>query len=351
MVRAAGRTKPRGKLHRTARRVLGGSPANGAHATFPFAVTDEERRYLESNCDDRTPLPPGAANYLSADNPRLLELQRRYASLDLPALSHHLWNADRVAHNVDLRYFRGDNLYVWHYPEHPRAMALKLFLYMRHLEEQGGRELLDGLAEDGAFGCWTTEVSGYGKVSRDLLDSVNETLFLDRHLGLLTRPNLRVLDIGAGYGRLGHRLAEAAPGLVDYCCVDAVPESTFLANFYLNFRGSSPPARAVALDEVPDLQPGAFELAINVHSFSECTIEAIRWWIGQLRRLEVPKLFVVPNEADGIVSRELDGSYHSVLPALEAAGYVQIAKERAISDRATRDALMLNENFYLFSLQ
>jgi hypothetical protein len=138
---------------------------------------------------------------------------------------------------------------------------------------------------------------------------------------------------------------------VDYCCVDAVPESTFLANFYLNFRGSSPPARAVALDEVPDLQPGAFELAINVHSFSECTIEAIRWWIGQLRRLEVPKLFVVPNEADGIVSRELDGSYHSVLPALEAAGYVQIAKERAISDRATRDALMLNENFYLFSLQ
>jgi hypothetical protein len=90
---------------------------------------------------------------------------------------------------------------------------------------------------------------------------------------------------------------------------------------------------------------------VNVHSFSECTIEAIRWWVDDLRRLQVPLLFVVPNEADGILSREPDGSYHSVLPVLEAAGYVPIAKERAIRDRPMRDALELNENFYLFELR
>lgn len=346
----AGRNGSRSKLlHRTARAVRG-SRANGSGLTFPFPVSRDERRYLEIHYDDRTPLPPGAGTYLSRDNPRLRELQRRYEALDFLALRHHLWAADRVAGNVNLRYFRGDNLYVWHYAEHPRAMALKLFLYKRHLEERGGGRLLDALSEDGAFGCWTTEVAGYGKISRDLLDSVNEILFLDRHLGVLTKSRLRILDIGAGYGRLGHRLAAAASDLVDYCCVDAVADSTFLADYYLSFRDCTPPARALPLDEVPTLEPGAFDLAVNVHSFSECTIEAIRWWVDQLRRLRVPGLFIVPNEADGIVSRELDGSYHSVLPVLEGAGYVPIVKERAISDRATREALMLNDNFYLFTL-
>ena len=332
------------------RRVRGGSHRNGSGSTVAFPVTDDERRYLENHYDDRTPLPAGAADYLSDGNPRLRELRDRYASLDLPAVQHHLWSAGRVAENVDLRYFRGDNLYVWHRPEHPRAMALKLVLYMRYLQDRGGNELFERLSEDGAFGCWTTEVTGYGKISRDLLDSVNEILFLDRQLGVLGKAP-RVLDIGAGYGRLAHRLAAAQPDLSDYCCVDAVPESTFLAEYYLGFRGCSPPARAVPLPEVAELEPRTFDLAINVHSFSECTLDAIRWWAGQLQRLQVPYLFVVPNEADGILSREPDGSYHSALPVLEAAGYAPVVRERAIADRATRDAVGLNDNFYLFALQ
>ena len=329
---------------RAARRLLGG----GSKSMVAFPVTDEERRYLTNHYDDRTPLPPGAAAFLSSENPRLRELRRHYASLDFSALRHNLWSAATVAENVDLRYFRGDNLYVWHYPEHPRAMALKFVLYMRYLQDHGGSDLLETLSEDGGFGCWTTDVSGYGKVSRDLLDSVNEIMFLDRHLGVLSKK-LRILDIGAGYGRLGYRMAAAAPGLVDYCCVDAVAESTFLAEYYLDYRGASPPARAVPLPEVPELEPGTFDLAINVHSFSECTMDAIRWWVDVLQRLEVPFLFIVPNEADGIMSREVDGSYQSVLPVLEAAGYTPMAKQRAISERATRDALMLNDNFYLFA--
>jgi hypothetical protein len=144
-------------------------------------------------------------------------------------------------------------------------------------------------------------------------------------------------------------MTAAAPGLTDYCCVDAIAESTFLADYYLSFRGCSPPARVVPLPEVEELEPGTFDLAVNVHSFSECTLEAVRWWVGQLERLRVPSVFVVPNEADGILSKEPDGSFHSLLPVFEAAGYVPIVKERAISDRATRELSLLNDNFYLFT--
>jgi FkbM family methyltransferase len=338
-----------GLPRRAVRRVHRGLWTNGSDAAADFPLTEDERRYLTNHYDHRTPLPPQAATDLANDNPQLLELRRRYASLDLPALRHHYWSAGRVADSVNLKYFRGDNLYVWHYPEHPRAMALRLVLYLRYLEGRDGRELLEMLSEDGAFGCWTTDVAGYGKISRDLLDSVNELLFLDRYLDVLTK-DMRVLDIGAGYGRLAHRMAVAAPDLADYCCVDAVAESTFLAEYYLDFRGCSPPARALPLPEVPELKAGSFDLAVNVHSFSECTIEATRWWVDLLKRLQVPYLFVVPNEAEGILSREPDGSFQPVLPVLEAAGYVPFAKERAIGDRVLRDALELNENFYLFSL-
>lgn len=324
---------------------------NGGDPAVAFPLTDQDQRYLKNGYDDRTPLPPDATAYLSNDNPRLLELRRDNAALDLPAVSHHMWTADRVAEHVNLRYFRGDNLYLWHYPEHPRAMALKLFIYMRHVEARGGGKLLELLSEDGSFGAWTTQVPGYGKISRDLLDSVNELLFLDRQLGVLSRERLRVLDIGAGYGRLAYRAAQALPGLADYCCVDAVPESSFLSEFYLRFRGCSPPARVLPLGDVPALVVGAFDLAVNVHSFSECTIAAIEWWVGQLQRLEVPSLFIVPNEADGILSREADGSFRSALPVLQDAGYEQVAKERAISDPAVREMALLNDNFYLFALR
>lgn len=314
-----------------------------------FPLTDSDRSYLAKGYDERTPLPAGAAETLTQDNARLMQLCRVYAGLNLPAAQHHMWKPERVSQHVQLRYFRGDNLYLWHYPEHPRAMSLTLFVYMRYLESRGGRLLLDRISEDGAFGCWTTEVEGYGKISRDLLDSVNEILFLQRHLEVLDRPGLRMLDIGAGYGRLAHRMATLHPSLGDYCCVDAVPESTFLSEYYLGFRGKMPPARVVPLDEVQSvLKPGSFDLAMNIHSFSECTLAAIQWWLGLVARLEIPHLFVVPNEYEGIISREQDGSWHDALPSFEVAGYRPVVIERVIADPAVRELTRINDNFYLF---
>jgi hypothetical protein len=144
----------------------------------------------------------------------------------------------------------------------------------------------------------------------------------------------------------------ATQGVADYCCVDAVPESTFLAEYYLAFRGCVPPARVVALTETATaLQPGSFDLAVNVHSFSECTLAAIEWWVAELVRLRVPQLFVVPNEPEGIVSREPDGSYRDAMPTFEASGYRLRAAERVIDDPAVRELVRIYDNFYLFTLE
>jgi SAM-dependent methyltransferase len=186
-------------------------------------------------------------------------------------------------------------------------------------------------------------------VSRDLLDAVNEILFLDRRLGVLSDPALRVLDIGAGYGRMAHRLIQAAPQVADYCCVDAIPESTFLCEYYLGFRRCSPPARVVPLHEVEGaLEPSSFTLAVNVHSFSECSYDAVAWWMRLVERLAIPHLLIVPNEPDALLTTEVDGRKRDFLPLVEAAGYALTVREPVIDDPAVRDLLRVPDSFFLF---
>jgi FkbM family methyltransferase len=331
------------------RRARGRETDRAAQLEGWFGLSDAERRYLTLGYDDSRPLPAGAMQTLRPDNPRLRELRELYGSLELPAVQHQMWTPARVAEHVELCYFRGDNLYQWHYPEHPRAMALTLFLYMRYLETRGGAHLLARCAEDGTFGCWTAQVAGYGPISRDLLDSVSEILFLERRLGVLGQVGLRVLDIGAGYGRLAHRMSAVHPSLGDFCCVDAVPESSFLSQYYLAFRGCIPPVRVLTLDRVETLEPGCFDLASNIHSFSECTAAAVQWWVGQLARLRVPYLFVVPNEADGICSREVGGETVDLVPVIAEGGYRSIANETVIDDPAVRELVRIHDRFHLFA--
>ena len=146
-------------------------------------------------------------------------------------------------------------------------------------------------------------------------------------------------------------MAGAYPNLADYCCVDAVPEATFLCEYYLRFRGVMPPARVVSLGRVEEeLRPGSFDLAVNVHSFSECPIAAIEWWADLLRRIQVPELLVVPNEAEAPLSLELDGSRHDYLPVLERAGYRLVHREPVLDDPAVRELVGLHDHFHLLSL-
>lgn len=329
---------------RDRRRLAGARPAP-AHPDL--VITAEDERYLTSLFDPTAPLPASAVN-LSA-HPRLRELRQRYARLDLPPLTASRWNPAAVEAFLDHRYFRGETLITWHYRELPRATALKYFIYAQYVRSRDSLGLLGCLEEDGAFGCWTFRYPGHPSYSRDLLESVNEIAFLERQLALSARREFSVLDIGAGYGRLAHRMAGAYPNLGAYHCVDAVADATFLCEYYLDFRGCSPPARSLPIDELDrELAPGSVDLAVNVHSFSECTYEAIDWWLQIVSALAVPHLLIVPNEPGRLISLERDGGRRNFAGAIQAAGYRVSRVEPVIVDPAVRELVRLDDEFHLF---
>lgn len=314
-----------------------------------ITLTDEDRRYLTTLYDDSVPLPPDAEQTLRPDHPRLVELRQAYEAVELPVRASSRWRAEHVDSFLDLRYFRGETLITWHYRELPRITRLKYFVFMQYVAARDDLGLLGKLEEDGAYGCWTYEYPGYGRYSRDLIESVNEIAFLERELRLSERERFSVLDIGAGYGRLAHRMTAAYEQLDDYCCVDAVPESTFLSEYYLRQRGSSPRARVVGLDRVErELAPGAFDLAVNIHSFSECTYAAVEWWTELLGRLRVPQMLVVPNEPDELLTLEADGTRRDFKPLIERAGYRVAGSEAVVDDPAVAELLGLRDRFFLF---
>jgi hypothetical protein len=296
----------------------------------------------------RDSLPPGAEEYLRAENPRLRELRESYARLPWPVCKHSRWRDDTVKGWLNLKYFRGDNIIIWHHREGDDYARLFYFNYLGYILQCGGGSLVESLSEDGAFGCFVYDFPGYPHCSRDLLDSVNELLFLDRNLSLLSWSTVRILDIGAGYGRLAHRAAHSISGLTDYCCVDAVAESTYLSEYYTGFRGVAPPARVLALPDVPSLNEEQFDLAVNVHSFSECRLEAVDWWMSQVARLRVPYLFVVPNEASGFSTTEVDGTHRDYFSTIESYGYRLMIDVPTIEDAAVRDVLGVHDRFCLF---
>jgi SAM-dependent methyltransferase len=309
-------------------------------------MSPDDLRFLTALVDDTVPLPPSAAE-LRSDAPRLAELRKAYAEVDPAVRVHSRWTDDVISPWLDLAYFRGDNAYIWQYREGRRVSELKYLVYLQDLLARDEPGLLQVLEEDGAFGCWTYEVEGLPRCSRDLLDSVSELLFLERELGVLAGNRPRVLDIGAGYGRLAHRYVTAVPGTVDYCCVDAIPESTFLSEYYLRHRAVAPPARVVPLTEVGSLAPGSFDLAMNVHSWSECTLAAIEWWVDHLARIGVPTLFVVPNEDEGFASLEVDRTRRDYLPLLAAAGY-HLTRDIPAYPPAVRAAVGMRDRYCLF---
>ena len=154
-----------------------------------------------------------------------------------------------------------------------------------------GGMTLDRLGgEDGAFGCETAMVDGR-MVSRDLLDSALEIDFASPIL----QPETNVVDIGAGYGRLAHRWTLARREDT-YLCTDPVGVSRNVCRRYLQHRHISFAMVTSPEDSEPWL-PG-IQLAINVHSWSECTPDEVAWWMERLARARVQRLFVVPHHQD-----------------------------------------------------
>jgi SAM-dependent methyltransferase len=325
---------------------------------------DDESALFESRVRSTT-VPEEARDYLRPDNPRLKELVDRYKALDNPISVHSQWTDDFVGRNVDLRDFRGDQAYVWQLRD--LNTEVNYYVTLNYLK-QTASDLLERLSEDGLFGSYTLTFGGQ-VVSRDLLDSANEIRFLEGTLGLSGRRDFNVLDIGAGYGRMAHRLVEALPPFGKISCVDAVPLSTFLCEFYLRFRHVDDRASVVPLDELETLlSTDRIDLAINIHSFSECPLTAIRAWIDLLARHKIRYLFIVPNPPwpphgephepgrEGLWSLEKKGSTrgrqssYDYLPLLYEGGYRLIHHGPKYDDEVVQKYGVTPAEYYLFEL-
>ncbi len=168
--------------------------------------------------------------------------------------------------------------------------------------------LLDRFEEDEVFGCITHQVDGK-TMSRDLLDSIEEIYFLRDRLGWRRNQAVKVLDIGAGYGRLAHRLDVAMPR-AQVWCVDAIPESTWVCERYLAYRGVSERAHVVPFADLPMLDGVRFDIAVAIHSWSECNADAIRWWVNYLVAHQVPAvLYVGTRQPESFISACLAPEY------------------------------------------
>jgi SAM-dependent methyltransferase len=310
-----------------------------------------DRAYLDQYRDPPPPkLPSGASEFLRSSNPRLAELRQQYRFLESPAVQHSLWNSAYVQADLPLQCFRGDCAFVWQQRDLNLPCTYLLTYYF--LCASGYQPLLDRLPEDELFGVYTMD-NGASRLSRDRLDSAMEIAFLDRMFGISRRPNFRILDVGSGYGRLAHRLTQAYDN-VSVFCVDAVPESTFLCEYYVRFRGASDRVQVVPLGSIESLLADTpIDLAVNVHSFSECTYGAICWWLDLLAGASVPHLMIVPN-ADWHGGRELfsfepDRTRKNFRPLLEERGYRLTTMEPKYREASMQQFGITPTHYFLFS--
>ncbi|MBU0664969.1 MAG: putative sugar O-methyltransferase [Proteobacteria bacterium] len=293
-------------------------------------------------------LPEEGAEYLTIDNPRLEELRQRYSQFQLKACIPIVWT-DEYVQSYDLLSFRGDNCYVWQTKD-PNCDEINYCLTAYYVKAIDGLGLLQKNNEDGLFGVYTYTVDSQ-VISRDLLDSIIELNFLEKHLDLSQIPNLKILDIGAGYGRLAYRAASSFSNLMTYLCTDAVPESTFLSEYHIKFRHIEDKVSVIPLDNIAErLQEQQIDLAVNIHSFSECSLEAIDWWLALLSANKVKNLFIVPNAA-GHGGEKLalnNGVEFSVL--VEKYGYKLYCKSPKYEDPVVQKFGVSPTYFYLYQL-
>jgi len=293
-------------------------------------------------------LPEEASDYLQINNPKLQDLQTRYDSFDRQVTAPLVWTDSHVKPE-DILYFRGDNAYVWQLRgANMNIMSYALTAYyVKSIDRLG---LLEKLEEDNLFGNYTFSIDNK-LISRDLLDSIMEIYFLDKHINLSESKDMTVLDIGAGYGRLAYRMTSALANVKEYLCTDGVAVSSFISDYHLRYRGLEEKTSVIPLDEIENtLSNKSVDLAVNIHSFSECSVTAIDWWLSLLEKSKVKYLMVVPNACDhgGTLLQTNDGQDMGKI--IESHGYKLIAKEPKYRDPVIQEYAINPTYHYLFQL-
>jgi 2-polyprenyl-3-methyl-5-hydroxy-6-metoxy-1,4-benzoquinol methylase len=270
---------------------------------------------------------------------RLENLARRYKGH--PATSDEVWNSEKVRRLVDASSYRSHNMYVWQTSITPESIRVA-YDYHTQNDPLGALQKLD---EDGSFGARTFNTEGK-MVSRDLLDSISELNFLERELGISSWPRLNILDIGAGYGRFAERCTGIFSNANVYC-TDAVPLSTAICEYHLEQSGCDR-AHVIPLDQTDRLKPGMIDLAVSMHCFNEIALSSVEWWIGLIKQLQVPYLFLVCNDEMWLSCREaqIEKSFETKL--VEAGFTLEVARHKYAKSAHAQQKAVFPESYALF---
>jgi len=118
-------------------------------------------------------------------------------------------------------------------------------------------------------------------ISQDLANSALELAAIDR--ALEGGEPASILEIGAGYGRLGHTLLSLF-GSASYTVVDIEPART-ISEWYLSRLFPDRDLRFLSPEQAADLAPGSVSLGLSVSSLQEMTRAQVEGYIGLLDRV------------------------------------------------------------------
>jgi hypothetical protein len=299
---------------------------------------------------DESSLPANAKNYLNTANPNLQSLKNKYIKYDTKVTQPLIWN-DNYIKDEDVLFFRGDNAYVRQiHPKKNNILSYALTTY--YALKIDYLNLFSILDEDEYFGNYSLTIANR-LISRDLLDSIIEIYFLEKHLNIISHSRkLNILDIGSGYGRLAHRSLIACPNISKYYCTDAVAISTFVSDYYIKFRKLEDRGIIVPLYNIVDtLKNNTIDIAINIHSFSECHLPAIDWWISLLSKFKVKYLMIAPNgdEQGGELLLNIHGD--NFMEIVLKHGYKLVIKSPKYDDPVIQKHGLYSTYHFLFELQ
>lgn len=269
-------------------------------------------------------------DFLRRDNPELLRLREEYSAFKKNHNADSQWDEAFCTSQINFPYFRGDNAYIWQVRNNNTAFTYNMTA--KYVSSIDRLSFLHKTYEDGAFGVFTYLTDPGFVVSRDLLDSIMELYFLENVLGISQGKAVRIIDVGAGYGRLAHRAVQCIDNIERFYCVDAIADSTFLSKFYLDYQRVSEKCSVIPLYEARNtIQNARPDIAINIHSFSECSIDSIEYWIEMLSAGKVKYLMIAPNnyKTEGgkhLLSLEPDSSHVRFEKVLHKYGYHLMVK-------------------------
>ena len=320
---------------------------------YGYTVVSEKYLYpwqksisFDSSYNKDSYLPDGALEYLKRSNPRLKKLKKTYLNFTQTNQKTDLWLDGYVA-DENLLHFRGDNPYVWQ----KRGINLNIMSYAMTyfwIKNQNRENLLSKCIEENSFGIQTYNFNG-DIVSRDLLDSINEINFLNKHVFMKEDKKISILDIGAGYGRLAQRILEVVPNIEKYYCTDGIAETTFISEYYIKYRNLEKDVSIIPLHQFETIiEDLSLDLVINIHSFSEMNETYITYWIHQIAKKEIKYLFIVPNSRDNKGKKLISYDGKEFQSLIEKSGYNLIVKNPKYSEPVVQQYGISPTYYYLF---